>query len=58
VSLHHYWPEHWNGKGGTFIVQQHVDDIAAFIAALGLRAGAFGRAQTLHRVQWRGFAWC
>jgi len=55
--MHHYWQEHRSGKGGTFIVQQHVDDIAAFITSLGLRAGAFVRTQTLHRVQWRGFAW-
>src|SRR4051812_16244454 len=35
VSLRHYWPEKWDGQGGSCTVQQHVDDIAAFIGALG-----------------------
>lgn len=35
VSLRHYWPERWDGTGTGFTVDQHVADIAAFIAALG-----------------------
>ena len=35
VSLRHYWPERWDGRGGGFTVSQHVEDVASFIAALG-----------------------
>jgi pimeloyl-ACP methyl ester carboxylesterase len=35
VSLRHYWPERWDGRGGGFRIDQHVGDLAAFIAALG-----------------------
>lgn len=34
-SLRHYFPEHWDGKGGRFTMAQHVDDVIAFIEALG-----------------------
>lgn len=33
VSLRHCWPEHWDGEGDDFTVQQHTKDVAAFIAA-------------------------
>ena len=36
VSLRHYYPEKWNGKGNNFSLQQHADDIAAFIEILKL----------------------
>jgi pimeloyl-ACP methyl ester carboxylesterase len=36
VSLRHYYPEKWDGKGDDFSLQQHADDIAAFIKALNL----------------------
>ncbi len=32
VSLRHCFPEHWNGVGGDFTVEQHADDLAAFIS--------------------------
>lgn len=35
VSLRHYWPEAWNGRDGTFSGEQHAEDLAAFITALG-----------------------
>jgi pimeloyl-ACP methyl ester carboxylesterase len=35
VSLRHYWPERWDGSGAGFTVDQHVADLASFIAALG-----------------------
>lgn len=35
LSLRRYWPERWDGSGGGFTIQQHVEDVAAFIAALG-----------------------
>jgi esterase len=34
VSLRHCWPERWDGEGDDFTVQQHTQDVAAFIAAL------------------------
>ena len=34
VSLRHCWPERWDGVGDDFTVQQHTQDVAAFIAAL------------------------
>lgn len=44
VSLRHYYPEHWNGKGDTLSMPQHVADLAAFIRALG--------AGPVHLVGW------
>jgi pimeloyl-ACP methyl ester carboxylesterase len=34
VSLRHFYPEQWDGEGDDFSVQQHADDLAAFIKAL------------------------
>jgi esterase len=34
VSLRHYFPERWDGKGGNFSWKQHVADTIAFIKAL------------------------
>jgi len=34
-SLRHYWPERWDGIGDTFKIDQHVEDVAGFIGALG-----------------------
>ena len=34
VSLRHYFPERWDGKGATFSSQQHVADLIAFIKAM------------------------
>ena len=34
VSLRRCWPEPWDGEGDDFTVQQHIKDVAAFIAAL------------------------
>ena len=36
VSLRHYYPEQWDGKGDKMSLQQHADDVAAFIQALRL----------------------
>lgn len=36
VSLRHYYPEKWDGKGGSFSITQHANDIAAFVRALNL----------------------
>lgn len=35
VSLRHYYPEPWNGKGDDFSLKTHAEDIAAFIERLG-----------------------
>lgn len=35
VSLRHYYPERWDGKGGDFSMKQHVADVAEFIRKLG-----------------------
>ncbi|MDT8383908.1 MAG: alpha/beta hydrolase [Gammaproteobacteria bacterium] len=34
VSLRHYYPEQWDGKGDDLSLQQHADDMAGFIQAL------------------------
>ena len=34
LSLRHCWPEHWDGEGDDFTVQQHAADVAGFISAL------------------------
>lgn len=34
VSLRHFYPEIWNGKGGDFSVEQHAKDLAVFIRRL------------------------
>jgi esterase len=34
VSLRHYYPEQWDGKGNDLTLLQHADDMAAFIQAL------------------------
>jgi len=34
VSLRHYYPERWDGKGGHFSERQHVADLAEFIKQL------------------------
>ena len=36
VSLRHYYPELWDGKGDDFSLSQHADDVAAFIKTLNL----------------------
>lgn len=36
VSLRHYYPEKWNGRGNDLGIEQDVDDIAAFINKLGI----------------------
>ena len=36
MSLRHYFPEKWDGKGDDFSVSQHAEDVAALIKQLGL----------------------
>src|SRR5438270_11568222 len=35
--LRHFFRERWVGRGGTYSIAQHVDDVIAFIEQLGLR---------------------
>jgi len=35
VSLRHYYPEKWDGKGSDLTIDQHVEDMAEFIKKLG-----------------------
>jgi pimeloyl-ACP methyl ester carboxylesterase len=35
-SLRHYFPEVWNGRGGSFTMAQHVDDMIGLIEGLQL----------------------
>jgi esterase len=34
VSLRHFFPEHWDGVGGDYLMSQHVSDVIAFIERL------------------------
>ncbi|MGO9482790.1 MAG: alpha/beta fold hydrolase [Candidatus Kryptoniota bacterium] len=34
VSLRHYYPERWDGKGEDFSIKTHAEDVAAFIERL------------------------
>jgi pimeloyl-ACP methyl ester carboxylesterase len=34
VSLRHFFPEQWDGKGDTYSIAQHIDDVVAFIEKL------------------------
>jgi pimeloyl-ACP methyl ester carboxylesterase len=36
VSLRHYWPEKWDGRGEDFTVDQHCADMQALLGALGV----------------------
>lgn len=35
ISMRHFYPEKWDGKGDDFTIAQHAKDIAAFIESLG-----------------------
>src|SRR6266481_1133560 len=34
VSLRHFFPDRWDGRGDTYSIEQHVDDLIAFIERL------------------------
>jgi pimeloyl-ACP methyl ester carboxylesterase len=34
LSLRHFFPDHWDGRGDTYSIAQHVDDVIAFIAQI------------------------
>ncbi len=35
LSLRHFWPEKWNGRGDGYDIRQHAEDVAALIRQLG-----------------------
>ncbi len=35
ISMRHFYPEHWDGKGDDFTVSQHAKDLAACIESIG-----------------------
>jgi pimeloyl-ACP methyl ester carboxylesterase len=35
VSLRHFFPDRWDGRGDTYSIAQHADDVIAFIEQLG-----------------------
>jgi pimeloyl-ACP methyl ester carboxylesterase len=35
LSLRHFFPEHWDGVGSDYTMEQHVADVIGFIEALG-----------------------
>jgi pimeloyl-ACP methyl ester carboxylesterase len=37
VSLRHFFPDRWDGRGDTYSIAQHVDDVIGFIEQLGDR---------------------
>src|SRR5260370_22977274 len=37
VSLRHFFPDHWDGRGDTSSIAQHFDDVIAFIDQLDPR---------------------
>jgi pimeloyl-ACP methyl ester carboxylesterase len=36
VSMRHFYPEKWDGKGDDFTVEQHAKDLISFIEAIGV----------------------
>jgi pimeloyl-ACP methyl ester carboxylesterase len=48
LSLRRFFPEHWNGTGGGFTIDQHVDDVIAFLEALGGKFDLLGHSRGGH----------
>jgi pimeloyl-ACP methyl ester carboxylesterase len=47
-SLRHFFPEHWDGSGSDFTIAQHVDDVIAFIEAMGGPVNLLGHSRGGH----------
>lgn len=47
-SLRRFFPEHWDGKGDGFTIDQHVDDVIAFLEALGGKVDLLGHSRGGH----------
>jgi len=49
LSLRHFFPEQWDGRGGRFTIAQHVSDLIAFIGKLDVgRVDLFGHSRGGH----------
>jgi len=48
LSLRRFFPERWDGIGGGFTIDQHVDDVTAFLEALGGRFDLLGHSRGGH----------
>jgi pimeloyl-ACP methyl ester carboxylesterase len=48
LSLRRFFPEHWDGTGGGFTMAQHVEDVIAFLEALGGKADLMGHSRGGH----------
>jgi pimeloyl-ACP methyl ester carboxylesterase len=35
LSLRHFFPEHWDGRGDSYSLAQHIEDVTGFIEQLG-----------------------
>lgn len=58
LSLRHYYPEKWDGKGNGFSIEQHAKDVIAFIESLNagkvhLVAHSRGGNVGLHVAKWK-----
>jgi pimeloyl-ACP methyl ester carboxylesterase len=47
-SLRHFFPEHWDGRGGGYTIAQHVEDIIAFLAGMGGKIDLLGHSRGGH----------
>jgi pimeloyl-ACP methyl ester carboxylesterase len=47
-SLRHFFPEHWDGVGQDYTIAQHVDDVIAFLDALGGTVDLLGHSRGGH----------
>jgi esterase len=47
-SLRRFFPEHWDGVGDHFTIDQHIDDVIAFLQALGGRHDLLGHSRGGH----------
>src|ERR1700755_3244317 len=36
ISLRRFFPEHWDGSGGRYCIEQHIADVIAFIEQIDL----------------------
>jgi pimeloyl-ACP methyl ester carboxylesterase len=48
LSLRHFFPEHWDGSGGSYTIAQHVADVIGFIEAMGGRVDLMGHSRGGH----------
>jgi esterase len=47
-SLRHFFPAHWDGSGGGYTIAQHMDDITAFLVAMGGKVDLLGHSRGGH----------